>query len=191
MKIFKNTYSDKDKYYGIAVDDCDYVLRNEDESIKTTAIKSTMMYTAVEEVLKLFKNHITNIRLKTSYIRVLRHKGGKHYLSTIFYWNEDIPSQEDSFGVFSTYDFNDYAFDTEEKRDDEFYLNKLKEMIKGIVERIANYSYKIDKRKNEITLDDNLYTLSAEDALKECKALDWSLDMIRDSYYHYTLKGDR
>lgn len=191
MKIFKNTYSDKDSYCGIAVDDCDYVLRNEDESIKTTAVKSTMMYAAVEEVIKLFKNNITNIRLKTAYIRVLRHKGGKHYLSTIFYWNEDIPSQEDSFGVFSTYDFNDYAFDTEEKRDDEFYLNKLKEMIKGIVDRIANYSYRIDKRDNEITLDDNLYTLSAEDALKECKALDWSLDMIRDSYYHYTLKGDR
>ena len=42
MKIFKNTYSDKDKYCGIAVDDCDYVLRNEDESIKITAVKSTI-----------------------------------------------------------------------------------------------------------------------------------------------------
>ena len=112
MKIFKNTYSDNGKYCGIAVDDCDYVLRNEDESIKITAVKSTMMYAAVEEVFKLFKNHITNIRLKTAYIRVLRHKRGKHYLSTIFYWNEDIPSQEDLFGVFSIYDFNDYSFDS-------------------------------------------------------------------------------
>ena len=191
MKIFKNTYSEKDNYCGIAVDDCDYVLRNEDESIKITAVKSTMMYAAVEEVFKLFKNNITNIRLKTAYIRVLRHKRGKHYLSTIFYWNEDIPSQEDLFGVFSIYDFNNYAFDSEEKRGDEFYRNELKEMIKDIVERIANYSHKIYKRENEITLDDNIYTLSAEDALKECKALGWSLDMIRDSYYHYTLKGDR
>ena len=37
---------------------------------------------------------------------------------------------------------------------DEFYRNELKEMIKDIVERIANYSHKIYKRENEITLDD-------------------------------------
>lgn len=192
MKTFMNSCLDQDKYGIITVDDCDYVVRNDDESIKMTAVKSVMMYASIEEVFKLFFNNIPSISVNMAYIRVLEdNKRNGKYLSTIFYWQEDIPGQENEFGVFTTFVLNDYEFDTEENKDDEFYLGKLKEMIKAIVDRIANYSYRIEKRENEIKLDDNLYTLAAADALKECKALDWSLDMIRDSYYHYTLKGDR
>ena len=60
MKIFKNTYSDKDKYCGIAVDDCDYVLRNELPNFNTFALKTDIKEWLLNTTFLEYKTFVSN-----------------------------------------------------------------------------------------------------------------------------------